>query len=94
VPQAALAASSPAAGPLDLIDFSAASTRAGNAVDEEVMWQKAVELGVHVVRGEACAAPRAGAFRVCWGAAESDEHARIGARRLAAAFLYEQETSA
>jgi hypothetical protein len=55
VPQAALAASSPAAGPLDLIDFSAASTRAGNAVDEEVMWQKAVELGVHVVRGEACA---------------------------------------
>ena len=38
----------PEAGPLDLIDFSGG----GAAVDEERLWRRALELGVHVVRGQ------------------------------------------
>ena len=62
IPAAALSCSAPAAGPLDLIDFSAvaASLSGGSpssTVDEALLWRTALELGVHVVRGSACGCP-------------------------------------
>ena len=61
------------------------STSSRLQVDEALLWRTALELGVHVVRGQACSAARAGAVRVCWGAAHSVDEAAEAARRLAAA---------
>ena len=47
-----------------------------------------MELGVRVVRGEACGAASAGAMRVCWGAASSDGEAREAGARLGRAYAY------
>lgn len=43
VPEAALAGSQPGAGPLDLIDFGAVSAE---TIDEALLWQTAMDLGV------------------------------------------------
>ena len=82
VPAEALSTSAPGAGPLDFVD---ASLQGKVIVDEERMWRRALELGVSVVRGEGCLAAWPGGVRVCWGAAESDDVLREGARRLARA---------
>ncbi len=92
VPAAALAGSTPGAGPLDLIDFGAVQTaESGPPLDEEALWERILQAGVHVVRGQACGVSRPGSMRVCWGAANSDEEAGEAGRRIAAAYLLERQ---
>lgn len=81
VPEQALGRA-PQAGPLDLIDFSAD----GKSVDEELLWEIALDIGVHTVRGEACGGQR-GSLRVCWGAAASNDQAAEAASRIARAWI-------
>ena len=63
-----------------------ARTTRSPAEYEGAVWETALELGVRVVRGEACGAAVPGSMRVCWGAASSDEEAREAGSRLGRAY--------